>query len=542
MPSGSAFSSASGTNPLPDGIRARKRKNAKNTKTQCNNTTSPPTASASATPSPTTPPAPLQEPPQIPENLLDPISLSMFRDPVVIVSGRTFDRATITACFERQPLICPLTRQQLDTARLITDWGKRGDCERFLDEHPDFVPDGWATRELAPPRFFEDRRDQGERRAGEQDRPEAPGGVSRGSIKNLIMGILIGFILGQITVVFVLRAVLQPHLASISKMKQHLQVTAQEHSPTSSCTVFRPNLVSVTPVQLPNGAVIHATNEYGSHISFGDGHLIDYDFVKSGEVLQGKTFMPSRWLETLVRYVYLPSESLAFFEDLSGRVAAPHLLPPDPPCHSVSTHGALQLSMGIGARFRGSTASSFWPSRVMGMVPRLEVVTTIVENGNSQEFRIELLNVLAVERLPVPLHIGGTNSDTARRANWSTVVFNLGAHREAARTGAPSPETPRTFFNHADEWESFDLRLELFPEEYRNHPYWNEIQAGRYYYPAPQAWKDRNLARYPGWTTSWHDIQASLDEYRRSWNDKTLGQEEERDWGMMKLSDWRMEE
>lgn len=99
-------------------------------------------------------------PPEVPENLLCPIDMALFHDPVVAASGRTYDRRTIRACFDRAEEMKlafsdPMTRQPLDSTKLLTNWSKRDDVQLFLDEHPGWVPDGWDSRALAPPGEFQ---------------------------------------------------------------------------------------------------------------------------------------------------------------------------------------------------------------------------------------------------------------------------------------------------------------------------------------------------------------------------------------------------
>lgn len=45
----------------------------------------------------------------------------------------------------------PITRELLKSGEVITNWGKRDAVQRFLEQHPGFVPPGWDSRALAIP-------------------------------------------------------------------------------------------------------------------------------------------------------------------------------------------------------------------------------------------------------------------------------------------------------------------------------------------------------------------------------------------------------
>ena len=87
-----------------------------------------------------------------PEELLCPITRSMFRDPVVLFdSGHTYERSAVLAHFRRNGAKDPLTRRALSSAKVLTNWTVRQIVQAWLDKHPGVTPDGWDSRELLEP-------------------------------------------------------------------------------------------------------------------------------------------------------------------------------------------------------------------------------------------------------------------------------------------------------------------------------------------------------------------------------------------------------
>ena len=87
-----------------------------------------------------------------PEELLCPITRTMFRDPVVAVdSGHTYERSAILLHFRRSGPKDPLTRRTLNSTKVMTNWAMRNVVQAWLDGHPDATPDGWDGRELLEP-------------------------------------------------------------------------------------------------------------------------------------------------------------------------------------------------------------------------------------------------------------------------------------------------------------------------------------------------------------------------------------------------------
>ena len=61
-----------------------------------------------------------------PEELLCPITRTMFRDPVIVVeSGHTYERSAILSHFERNGAKDPLTRCALSSTKVMTIWAMR---------------------------------------------------------------------------------------------------------------------------------------------------------------------------------------------------------------------------------------------------------------------------------------------------------------------------------------------------------------------------------------------------------------------------------
>jgi leucine-rich repeat protein SHOC2 len=104
-----------------------------------------------------------------PEELMCPITRTVFRDPVFVVdSGHTYERSAILSHFERNGAAKdPLTRRALSSTKVMTNWAMRNVVQAWLDKHPGVTPDGWDSRELLEPskddgtRAFDDEGDVG---------------------------------------------------------------------------------------------------------------------------------------------------------------------------------------------------------------------------------------------------------------------------------------------------------------------------------------------------------------------------------------------
>ena len=101
-----------------------------------------------------------------PEELMCPITRTMFRDPVMVVdSGHTYERSAILSHFERNGAKDPLTRRALSSTKVMTNWALRNLVQDWVDKHPGVTPDGWDSRELLEPskddgtRIFDDEGD-----------------------------------------------------------------------------------------------------------------------------------------------------------------------------------------------------------------------------------------------------------------------------------------------------------------------------------------------------------------------------------------------
>ena len=81
-----------------------------------------------------------------PEELLCPITRTMFRDPVMVVeSGHTYERSAILEHFERNGAKDPLTNCDLSSAKVMTNWAMRNVVQAWLDKHPGVTPDDGTT-------------------------------------------------------------------------------------------------------------------------------------------------------------------------------------------------------------------------------------------------------------------------------------------------------------------------------------------------------------------------------------------------------------
>jgi leucine-rich repeat protein SHOC2 len=110
-----------------------------------------------------------------PEELLCPITRTMFRDPVFVVdSGHTYERSAILSHFERNGAKEPLTRRALSNTKVMTNWAMRNVVQAWLDKHPGVTPDGWDSRELLEPskETFDDEGDVGVLRTWRATCPE----------------------------------------------------------------------------------------------------------------------------------------------------------------------------------------------------------------------------------------------------------------------------------------------------------------------------------------------------------------------------------
>ena len=87
--------------------------------------------------------------PAEPDHLRCPITHEMFRDPVVLQSGHTYERAAIEQHL-RNDRTDPLTRARIGAAP-VTNMGMRKAVQAWLDDNPGVTPDGWTSREMPPP-------------------------------------------------------------------------------------------------------------------------------------------------------------------------------------------------------------------------------------------------------------------------------------------------------------------------------------------------------------------------------------------------------
>ena len=95
---------------------------------------------------------------EIPRELICPLTLTMFRDPVMVTTtGHTFERQAILEhikfCNDRGvPAYDPVCRTTMTKKQpLMTNWTVRDTVQRYLDQNPDMIPDGWETASLLPP-------------------------------------------------------------------------------------------------------------------------------------------------------------------------------------------------------------------------------------------------------------------------------------------------------------------------------------------------------------------------------------------------------
>lgn len=90
--------------------------------------------------------------PEIPDHLLCNISRELFRVPYITDAGHAYERRHILKWFDgqnerKEDLRDPKTNAKV-SGFLRPNWGLRQAVQAFLDDNPDFIPDGWETRML----------------------------------------------------------------------------------------------------------------------------------------------------------------------------------------------------------------------------------------------------------------------------------------------------------------------------------------------------------------------------------------------------------
>merc|ERR1719502_2011908 len=90
------------------------------------------------------------------EHLRCPITLAMYRDPVVIESGNTYERAAILLHWaKRGHPHDPLNNTTLASDIMLVNWDKRRQVQDFIVQRralqPDYVPEGWDTVNVEVP-------------------------------------------------------------------------------------------------------------------------------------------------------------------------------------------------------------------------------------------------------------------------------------------------------------------------------------------------------------------------------------------------------
>ncbi len=104
-----------------------------------------------ARPAATAEQAPVTEEEEEPDELCCPITFRMYRDPVMLVTGHTFEREAIVGFWERTPLGNPLgTGDRLQSGKMIINYGVRGQVDKWLEHHPGVTPGGWPSRDIGP--------------------------------------------------------------------------------------------------------------------------------------------------------------------------------------------------------------------------------------------------------------------------------------------------------------------------------------------------------------------------------------------------------
>jgi STIP1 homology and U-box containing protein 1 len=74
----------------------------------------------------------------VPDYLIDGITFEIMHDPVITVSGHSFDRVSITKHIE-QSKVDPITRAPMSLSDLRPNYALKAACDDFLDKN------GWAV-------------------------------------------------------------------------------------------------------------------------------------------------------------------------------------------------------------------------------------------------------------------------------------------------------------------------------------------------------------------------------------------------------------
>jgi len=88
-----------------------------------------------------------------PDSLLCPIMQVMYIDPCFVPeSGNTYERSALERFWKTLPKPRdPLTNMTLSSTQTYPNWGVRREIQRFLEDHPDYVPQGWTDRHVPQP-------------------------------------------------------------------------------------------------------------------------------------------------------------------------------------------------------------------------------------------------------------------------------------------------------------------------------------------------------------------------------------------------------
>jgi len=86
-----------------------------------------------------------------PDHLLCPISSCLLRDPVVIVSGQTYERTAILDWWRVSGSPHdPMSNTLLESDAMIPNWNMRQQVAEFLEKHRSYIPIGWEDRTIPP--------------------------------------------------------------------------------------------------------------------------------------------------------------------------------------------------------------------------------------------------------------------------------------------------------------------------------------------------------------------------------------------------------
>ena len=83
-----------------------------------------------------------------PHHLRCPITLTLFRDPVVTSAGHSYERSALLAAWQASGRTRDPSTGETISASLTPNWNLRQQVQAWLDARPDVIPEGWPDRRV----------------------------------------------------------------------------------------------------------------------------------------------------------------------------------------------------------------------------------------------------------------------------------------------------------------------------------------------------------------------------------------------------------